>query len=629
MTRARGPLIDVTPPVSITLPRHQDGSRDGLPPLRSNAIDSDNGPSRFKKAIRDPDWRSRSSESTEPESIHLGHGFQHTAAPTTLQRSKSARSEAKLNHEADENLQHSIFEDFAALKGPTTNHRAEVSSASNRSLQSGLATRTLRGNAVLPRSTADQGIGLASVRRHAIIPGLTASGQPMSLIKLQPLSGALTHNTSLNSQAYGIDPTVVEVIHLKRTGLMSHGLGVDNTQYLQPATATTGSTSVSAPTRAALSGVDFDRSIYGPSSAAVPRRNIQEAQLNDPAIVMMGKRVDETMATVDFLTAFPQRASEPQQAVAKQDAAYRKILQKLNHQQSSEPIPDDTLYGNRKQPGRITYTSQDTQIHWPLPTESSDRRSLSQNYSGDSGYASLSTNDESKDPVVPQQPPKRPSDSTADRATRRFNPRARDFLSLVAHQEAVGNSPFNGQALEETNQGYVNPYGLPNSLPVAMPENGSLPPFHTAANHLNGALTWLFRADQSQPPILGIIPLTNNGPFAPPFAMVNSQPAWSSVAPPASAFVPGTTANCPQPPTSNIPVAASCGPPRPVPKPRAPNASDQQKYEEYIEMRKATTPGYALECRMRQQQRAQKKLENRRNAASDATGPAGAASSTH
>ncbi|KAF4454342.1 hypothetical protein F53441_3158 [Fusarium austroafricanum] len=46
--------------------------------------------------------------------------------------------------------------------------------------------------------------------------------------------------------------------------------------------------------------------------------------------------------------------------------------------------------------------------------------------------------------------------------------------------------------------------------------------------------------------------------------------------------------------------------PPPVSKPTDPDTTQQQKYEEYIEWRKANEPGYALACKNRQQRRAQR-----------------------
>ncbi|UKZ92070.1 uncharacterized protein TrAFT101_007038 [Trichoderma asperellum] len=51
--------------------------------------------------------------------------------------------------------------------------------------------------------------------------------------------------------------------------------------------------------------------------------------------------------------------------------------------------------------------------------------------------------------------------------------------------------------------------------------------------------------------------------------------------------------------------------PHPVPKPRRPDPRDQQAYEAWIEWRKANQPGYAYECRLRQQRRAQRSSEEK------------------
>ncbi|PHH62360.1 hypothetical protein CDD81_7222 [Ophiocordyceps australis] len=60
------------------------------------------------------------------------------------------------------------------------------------------------------------------------------------------------------------------------------------------------------------------------------------------------------------------------------------------------------------------------------------------------------------------------------------------------------------------------------------------------------------------------------------------------------------------PPPAPAPVAGAFGRPMPVPKPKMPDTSKQQAYEAYIEHRKAMEPGYAMECRLRQQRRAKR-----------------------
>jgi hypothetical protein len=54
------------------------------------------------------------------------------------------------------------------------------------------------------------------------------------------------------------------------------------------------------------------------------------------------------------------------------------------------------------------------------------------------------------------------------------------------------------------------------------------------------------------------------------------------------------------------PAPATAGPPLPVPKPKIPNAQEQQMYEQWIEWRKANEPGYAQECKLRQARRSQR-----------------------
>lgn len=48
--------------------------------------------------------------------------------------------------------------------------------------------------------------------------------------------------------------------------------------------------------------------------------------------------------------------------------------------------------------------------------------------------------------------------------------------------------------------------------------------------------------------------------------------------------------------------------PQPVAKPRRPDPGNQQAYEAWIEWRKANEPGYAMECKLRQQRRSQRNV---------------------
>ncbi|EHK26281.1 uncharacterized protein TRIVIDRAFT_63603 [Trichoderma virens Gv29-8] len=76
--------------------------------------------------------------------------------------------------------------------------------------------------------------------------------------------------------------------------------------------------------------------------------------------------------------------------------------------------------------------------------------------------------------------------------------------------------------------------------------------------------------------------------------------------------LPNSSNPCLSMPSCQMPLmtGASC-PPQPVPKPRRPDPGDQQAYEAWIEWRKANEPGYALECRLRQQRRAQRSMTDK------------------
>lgn len=98
--------------------------------------------------------------------------------------------------------------------------------------------------------------------------------------------------------------------------------------------------------------------------------------------------------------------------------------------------------------------------------------------------------------------------------------------------------------------------------------------------------------------------------FASPNAGPNTYPATtpayrslpSRLQYPIWPVAPQLAANASNPVLPPVPVSR----PVPVPKPHFPSVSGQQAYEAYIEQRKATEPGYAMECRQRQQRRAKR-----------------------
>lgn len=91
------------------------------------------------------------------------------------------------------------------------------------------------------------------------------------------------------------------------------------------------------------------------------------------------------------------------------------------------------------------------------------------------------------------------------------------------------------------------------------------------------------------------------------FSTVPAMPTLPAVNPVASYMgqMPACYGTVPPPPTVSGPYSR----PNPVVKPTVPDPAQQQAYEAWVEWRKANEPGYALECRSRQQRRARRNME--------------------
>ncbi|KAF4584108.1 Tryptophan RNA-binding attenuator protein-like protein [Ophiocordyceps camponoti-floridani] len=184
----------------------------------------------------------------------------------------------------------------------------------------------------------------------------------------------------------------------------------------------------------------------------------------------------------------------------------------------------------------------------------------------------------------PVAPAKEPVISEAFKFRHDLNPKAREFLSSPTwSQQSLGKT---GEAPMMTTQPTPAEKVTMTQLPAEpCPLYGPMSmPYHQA----------LIPLPMPQPPGMpGTLqplrppPLVGLGNRLPP------QPSWTNGA--GQGFGTGPMAG---PPNVDRPA--------PVPKPRVPNACDQQAYEAYIEQRKATEPGYAMECRLRQQRRAKR-----------------------
>ncbi|UKZ62101.1 uncharacterized protein TrAtP1_003360 [Trichoderma atroviride] len=224
-----------------------------------------------------------------------------------------------------------------------------------------------------------------------------------------------------------------------------------------------------------------------------------------------------------------------------------------------------------------------------------------------------------------------------------FNPKAREFLSFTIRRDASSDSRFEEEDLEPFRP-FATPFAgkdgrtnvtslaeltcladIASVHPPPPPPYGTMP-FATAngatdpltlnnpmatrlipvpADHFGGSL---------QAPAIALQPLSLVNP-----AMLQTQPVLQPLPGNMLGYTAPQLINPSFPitnssanpylsmPSGQLPLiggAASHPPqsqPQPVPKPRRPDPSDQQAYEEWIEWRKANQPGYAHECRMRQQ----------------------------
>ncbi|TFB04005.1 hypothetical protein CCMA1212_003725 [Trichoderma ghanense] len=165
------------------------------------------------------------------------------------------------------------------------------------------------------------------------------------------------------------------------------------------------------------------------------------------------------------------------------------------------------------------------------------------------------------------------------------------------------------------------PYGFtpsaaPNPATDPMAYNssmaGRLVPLQMSMDHSGGQFQAPALSMPQLPPLLPAM-------FRPQAVMQNMMGNTSTwgfpPAPMTSAAYPwmGSSINpCFNMPSYQMPSTADANlPPQPVPKPRRPDPGDQQAYEAWIEWRKANEPGYALECRLRQQRRAQRSMTDR------------------
>ncbi|KAF5651180.1 hypothetical protein F52700_85 [Fusarium sp. NRRL 52700] len=356
----------------------------------------------------------------------------------------------------------------------------------------------------------------------------------------------------------------------------------------------------------------------------------RQAVLKDPAVTIIGSTPAQSQLKVFSGLSSPPEQNSKSEELERRKAAFMKILQKLQKGSKSEA-------GNNKRDTNRPFISHD--CSWG--PKSSHQPSKSKQQSSNSGIGSIYSD------------PRRNKDSSNDSGiridsdvlTHGLNPRAREFLSFKrsfsAAPQTLGIVNFTGDRWlksilpgqtengnEETVRNTIRTASHNmNDISVPVPQS-DIGANSTADSTTEDSRKVNYSSEISPPaeygspgnafgPPLrniltpGVLPGLGLGILPTP-ATFGSTPSLSMFSPLLQQYpVPSGhiigTSTMPQILFNSTP-GSSCYQPRPppVPKPTNPDPIQQQKYEEYIEWRKAHEPGYALACKGRQQRRAQR-----------------------
>lgn len=220
------------------------------------------------------------------------------------------------------------------------------------------------------------------------------------------------------------------------------------------------------------------------------------------------------------------------------------------------------------------------------------------------------------------------SDTGTEVKHNNLNPRAREFLSIgynpsfTAAQPNINTSQKQAYTIHDYTPGvgysattsptrHPRPYktfpgrGAANGVAPSYPQQyaKNLPPaFNSTQNLLQQLSNSLALQPAIQAATLGL-------PFLPTLPPTLNTRGFGPTVPPAPYIHNNHSTACsthlfevlrvPNPTISSMGRSV-------VPKPRVPDANGQQAYEAWIEWRKANEPGYAIECKIRQQRRSQR-----------------------
>lgn len=326
----------------------------------------------------------------------------------------------------------------------------------------------------------------------------------------------------------------------------------------------------------------------------------------------------------------------PQTAIRSgRDQAFQRLIQRLNrdnHTTTTKPSRSPMKAQLRPKPPGLEYTNMFANFRRPTAGEGRRNQTISD--------FKVDYWDRSQSSVTSREG----SESTVQVSNKQstWNPKAREFLSLGYRQNSRRPLPWDtdvaalqtSQTLREKASHNLNP--LPQPASAAWPKANPLPfnPYLTPqdqSNFVNGSLNvpvaplgagfnlgpvpetldtpqYLAGNPVSQPSVFAVPPATSIQTPMMPFGNLTAQQIAAAQQMAALPYLASLAALGPMPLLTGLerPNFPANSQRPPVPKPVFPNAGAQLAYEEWIEWRKANEPGYAVECKARQQRRSQR-----------------------
>ncbi|OBS29150.1 hypothetical protein FPOA_03087 [Fusarium poae] len=382
-------------------------------------------------------------------------------------------------------------------------------------------------------------------------------------------------------------------------------------------------------------------------------KRAREAVFQDPAVANVGNRIGESQEKTAGFSSFVSGNSETKDQLNRKHEAWKKILQKLkgtptnkNETLGTERLEKGTQRRNEEFEGLLKKLRQDRgpEIR-PTGATPPEEHHFQPELLEKPYKVPEQHKDVSRDPEIvtayTTYPKKKDwsQDSGVcmdrDSLNSVLNPRAREFLSFKSftrestssedsgtsgqelfqqiglnrsseESEYLGNPPAEkGNTSRETSsipiggQGLAG-FGLTSSMLPFSNDPFSFGAYQTPMQSI------------ASPGLLSSLGLVTPMPKWPPITDFGNQlnlptanlPFQPCAVVPNPLMGVNATPQLPYNPTLGSSGYSACPPP--VSKPMFPDPIQQQKYEAYIEWRKANEPGYALACKSRQQRRAQR-----------------------